>query len=95
MQNVLIKEDAMQIHLKMDAVNLQGIWLNFPGVARSGNASFAAGIYLQLLREEQEKSKKKKRRKETHKQMRDRLLREVEKRIVQRDDDDLMLILGI
>ena len=93
---IITKEDHIQIHHKMDAINLQGVWLNFPGIATLGHAKVAAGIYLQLLREEQEKAKRRKRRrKETAKEMRNRLLKEVERRIIEKDDDDLLLILGI
>ena len=45
-----IKEDGLSILRKMDAVNLTGVWPNFPKVTGHGHV-WAAGIYLVLLEE--------------------------------------------
>lgn len=88
-----LKENRMIIHRKMDAISLQGVWLDFPGVSTHGHLKYAAGLYLQLIQEE--RRKKKKHPSETAKEMRTRLLKEVEKRIIEQDENELVLLLAI
>lgn len=91
-------EDRLVISTKMDATVGTGVWLNFPTIAAGGShGKIAAGrIYYELLQaEEYYRSKKKKKRKETAKEMRTRLLKEVEKRIIQKNNDELVLLLAI
>ena len=77
--------------VKMDAVSLQGVWLNFPQAAASGRLTFAAGYYLWLQKEEEERRRKKPKG-ETPAQQRRRLVDEVEARIVRDDQDDLFVM---
>lgn len=83
----------MEYLQKMDAVNLQGIWLNFPVVTSSGKWKIGATIYLELLRAEMEEVRKGKRIVESPEQIRKRLMQEVERRITEQDNDDLFVIL--
>lgn len=95
----LIKERGLDIRTKMDAINVQGVWLNFPGVAAGGRFHAAAGLYLQMLLEEEEerlrRKKKKIKIKETPKQMWIRLMKQVESRIQKQDEDDLSIIMAL
>lgn len=90
----LNKEDRLAIRQKMDAVTLQGVWLGFsqPASTTAGHGSRAvANLYRMLLEQEMMRNRQmgiKKSRRE----MRVQLLDEVEKRIVQTHNDDLMLI---
>jgi hypothetical protein len=94
--SVMTPEEKLDIRQKMDATNLTGVWTNFPGVstAPKGKAKFAGRLYYYLLQQERDKRKSGQLR-ETAKQMRRRLLDEVEKRLVEVENDDLFVLLAV
>jgi hypothetical protein len=74
------------------------LWSTFPGVTQTHHGrSYAAGIYLWLLQKEQERLAKERGLtfKETPYQMRRRLMKETENKVIQRDSDDLFTLLSI
>lgn len=87
------KEDHIQHLVKMDAINLQGIWPNFPTIAATGRIKVAADLYRHLLAEELRKRKRAKR--ETPHERRMRIMEVVEKRLIQQDEDDLFIVLSV
>lgn len=89
------KEQFWQMLHKFDAVNLQGVWTNFPGAAQPqhGRVHVASILYRRLMEEEQSRRRKTPRR-ETGLQMRQRLLAELERRLVEIDLEDLVLFLA-
>ena len=89
------KERFWEIQRKMDAVNLQGAWPNFPGQAQpqQGRVRAAALLYRRLV-ENEYSSRRKKPLRETALRMRQRLLEEVERRLIEQDEDDLVLFLA-
>lgn len=91
-QELLFKEDGLEILSKMDAIGLQGVWLDFPGVASSGGKQKVASYLFQLHHEE---AKKRKNKKETPEQKVKRLLKKVEKRMMEEDSQDLLTILAL
>ena len=78
----------------MDAVTLTGVWLNFPGIRTQAHVKVAAGLYNVLMNEERRRREKMKNRPktETPRETRFRLLREIERRIVERDNDDMVVL---
>lgn len=94
----LHKESRLQVSVKMDAVAVTGVWPYFPSTTTSaGRGRYAAGLYRQLILEELAKRKREKDKKptETAKQLRQRIMAMVEKRIVQEDEDDFLLLLNV
>lgn len=92
-QDLVLKEDGLLILEKMDAVGIQGVWLDFPGsVAVTGKLKRAAQLYYQLYQQEVEKRKRKK---EPPDQQAKRLMRKVEKRLQEEDAEDLLTILSM
>jgi hypothetical protein len=93
---VMSKEDRMQFFTKMDCVNLQGVWPTFPQTsAVAGHLHWAAGIYRSMVEEEAEARRRREgERRPTPREVRISLLKEVERRIVERDDDDLFVVLA-
>ncbi len=95
------KESEFDYRVKFDAVSLQGIWLNYPGVGGAGGGggrgNYAAGLYEAWLVEADKRRKEREAQgytpKETPMQLRHRLLREVENRIALEDNVDEALIL--
>ena len=95
LNNKIEKEFGFEYRVKMDAIGLQGIWLGFPsGTIPTGRAKYAAGLYYQML-EEMYRRNKNKFKKQSPYEVRDSLLKEVEKRIQTEDEDDLVTILAL
>ncbi len=93
---VISKDDFLQHFTKMDAVSIQGVWLaQYPtGKAPAARLHYYAGIYAWLMerwREEQAKLDPK----EPPHQLRKRMLKMAEDRIVRDDTDDLLTILSV
>lgn len=86
------KESRLKVGRKMDSVNLTGVWLNFPAAA--GRLNYAAGLYLQELLDYR-RARRLGERPETAHEVRMRLLKVVEQRIMREDVDDLVMILAV
>ncbi len=80
----------------MDAINLQGIWLDFPKIVAMGKTQIGAGLFWMMLEEEmREDERKRRKRDETALQKRTRIMQKVEDRLIQEESDDLVTILAI
>lgn len=93
MNLVTAKELDMHYERKFDVINLQGVFLNFPGVvAAGGRVRQVAGLYLQLLRDVLQRDRSILRTKPARLVRMD-LLAKVEQIIVQQREDDWFTVL--
>lgn len=90
----LTKEDRLAIRVKMDAVNLQGVWTNFPEqpAVATGRLTVAAGIYRRLVEEEIARRRRQREKVPTRAEMRKQLLDEVIERLVVQENNDLVTV---
>lgn len=72
--------------VKMDAVSLDGVWLNFPQAAGLGKLTWAAFLYQKLDRERPQRPD------ERPEARRRQLVQEIEARIARDDEDDLFVM---
>lgn len=94
MANVIVSKEGGMVHrVKFDAVNLTGVWLNMP--RHIGVNYNVAGFYLDELRRWREKVRKGEVEREKPWDLRRRLLKIVEERIIADDLTDLALILAV
>lgn len=93
MKRLTTKEDRLRLFRKMDAVNLQGVWTNFPQqvAASTGRGQYAAGLLEQLARQRAEQMRLRK----LPRKVRRLLIDEVIARIQRDDADDLVTVLAI
>lgn len=94
----LTSEERLQLCVKMDAVNLQGVWTNFPqqAAAATGRMQYAAGLLEELMRRREEEERRAgKRRRPLPKKKRLLLIDEVIARIETEDRDDLFSVLAL
>lgn len=94
MKRLTTKEDRLRLFRKMDAVNLQGVWTNFPqqpAASPTGRGQYAAGLLEQLARQRAEQMRLRK----LPRKVRRLLIDEVIARIQRDDADDLVTVLAI
>jgi hypothetical protein len=91
------KEALLEVRQKFDAVNLQGVWPNFPtqdeAPGPSPRLTWAAGVYLQWLEEWRRRNRE--RYLPPPREVRRQLLDEIVRRVQEQDNDDLALILSL
>ncbi len=89
------KEAGLEFNQKMDAVSVQGVWLPFPSVAvQTGRGHVAAGILRSLIESESKEHRKGKRR-ETKKDRVSRLMKQVEVKMIEMDNDEEVVMLFV
>lgn len=80
----------------MDAVNLQFIFLNFPGIhANLGRLRWVAGLYREMLYEERLRWRENARRWQKAADMRRSILAEIEIRLLREESDDLVVVFAL
>lgn len=95
MSEVVSKERSFEHLVKMDAVNLQGVWPLFPKTAARGGWTIVAGLWQQMYEEwlAERKRKKKKKPEPTGETLVKIILGRIEKRLVRDEADDLIAAL--
>lgn len=87
----VLKEAGLEAQVKMDAIAVQGVWINFPaGVIQSGRQNAAAMLYLTAL-----SSAEKIRKRKTTEEEKVNILKDIEKRLIEEDAEDMILVLSM